>query len=121
MSDGNDPEARFNRIKAGNSFLNARRRSLAEATREIDAKRAGEAEKRERERLVVLLQSMEFHRGKIAAPAEGPRWRVRHHLAGSADAGLFDIVGAIDEGEAIARVRLAYDDRCIVLTIERLD
>lgn len=121
MSDGDDSEAKFNRIKAGNPFLNARRRSLEEATRDIASKRSREVEKRERERFVVLLQSMEFHRGRIAAPADGPRWRVRHHLAGSADAGLFDIVAGEDEAAAIEQVRRAYEEPCVILTIERLD
>jgi hypothetical protein len=53
---------------------------------------------------------MKFLRGKIADITVEPLWRVKHIAAGKAQpaTGKFDIVGAADEKQAMAKVRAAY-------------
>jgi hypothetical protein len=66
---------------------------------------------------------IKFQRGTIADITVGPRWRVKHIAAGKARpaTGTFDIVGAADEKEAMAKVQAAYSRPRVFISAERLD
>jgi hypothetical protein len=50
---------------------------------------------------------MKFHRGKIADIMVGSRWRVKHVASRNPPptTGMFDIIGAADGKDAVARCR----------------
>jgi hypothetical protein len=66
---------------------------------------------------------LNFHRGKIADITVGPRWRVKHvaNRTPPPTTGMFDIVAAADEREAVARVQAAYSRPRVFVSAERLD